>query len=212
MATPTNFGTLRAKIADDLARSNLTTQIGDAINEAIADLDAERFWFNNQRSLTFNTVAGQEFYSSSDNANIPNIIRIDQLIVGDGTNDEWPAIRKDNDLLELLDPPSTRSQPRLYAYIESKIRLWPKPDIVYSCRVTGWYRLAELSNDGDTNVWIQNAWNLVRLSARRRVQANVIRDNNAALATYQLENEALDRLRRETILRMGYGTIKPTRF
>ena len=44
------FGALKAKVADDLVRTDLDTQIADAVNEAIADYKTERFWFNEYRT------------------------------------------------------------------------------------------------------------------------------------------------------------------
>ena len=71
------FGNMMDRIADELDRTDLTSQIQKAIQTAIDRYERKRFWFNEARSITFNTVDGQEFYTSSDNSAIPNLLQID---------------------------------------------------------------------------------------------------------------------------------------
>ena len=70
---------MKTRIADEIARDDLTTQIGYAINDAISAYNNERFYFNETRDLTFYTVASQELYTSSDLADMPNILKIDWI-------------------------------------------------------------------------------------------------------------------------------------
>ena len=206
------YGGIIAQVANDLARSNINAEIGDEINAAVRDYDTKRVWFNETRDLTFSTVAAQDFYTVTDNANIPNLIRIDGMFSTLGTSDKWIVEPMDAVQMERMSPPNDRSRPAWYAYFGQTIRLWPIPDTVYTIRVLGWYRLAELANDSDTNIWTEHAASLLRLSAKRRVLANVIQDYEGAAAVQQLEDEAWRAIDRETILRRGAGLVTPTDF
>ena len=56
----TILSVMQARIADDLARPDITNQIADAINDAIAHYQSTRFYFTETRTASFSTVAGQE--------------------------------------------------------------------------------------------------------------------------------------------------------
>ena len=67
---------MKARIATELIRTDLTTQIESAVLSAIKHHEREQFYFNEARDLTFNTVVGQEFYTSSDAAGIATLGKI----------------------------------------------------------------------------------------------------------------------------------------
>ena len=205
------FGEIISQVANDLADSNINSEIGDEINAAIREYDTRRCWFNEKRDLTFSTVAAQDFYTSSDNSNIPNLIRIDAMF-STLSSDKWIIEPMDAIEMERNSPPNDSGRPGFYAYFGQSIRLWPYPDTVYTIRVLGWYRLSELSEDSDTNIWTQYAAGLLRLSAKRRVLANVRQEYDAASQVFQLEQEAWSAIDRETILRRGAGLVVPTDF
>ena len=73
----TTLATLKSRIADDISRSDLTTQIANSITDAITYYQNRRFFFNETRSETFDTVAAQSLYRSSDDAAIPTFARLD---------------------------------------------------------------------------------------------------------------------------------------
>ena len=68
---------MKARIADDLARPDLTNQIADAINDAIATMHSTRFYFTETRTASFATVAGQSYYSAADDPDIPDMYEVD---------------------------------------------------------------------------------------------------------------------------------------
>lgn len=196
------FGELKTRVSNDLVRPNLLTEIGYAINEAIRDYSSERFWFNQSRSVTFNTVASQRWYTSSDNASIPNLAVIDQVICdNDGDLNEVPMV--ENWWLETVDDGTTEEEPTMYAYFDRQMRLYPVPDGVYAIRVVGIVAPTELSADSETNVFTLYAPTLIRLSAKRRIYAEVMKDPAKAELEAQNENLARMRLLRETSMRAG---------
>lgn len=74
---------MQAKIADDLNRSDLTTQIQREINRAIRKYASIPMWFSST-SANFTTAAGQQTYDTADG--LPSNIRIvDYLRVNQST-------------------------------------------------------------------------------------------------------------------------------
>lgn len=205
----TTFLNLRNAVVADLRRSDLTTEVNAAINAAVTDYAATRFWFNDTRTITFSTVAGQEFYGAADLASIPRIVKIDSIVVTDGGT-RYPTTRTSNDEIEeLADVTANSSRPWLYAYIDSDIRFYPIPNAAYPVRVTGFVRPVALSSDADTNGFTENAFDLIRYSAARRVFASPVRNMEQAGAMGALEREQLARLKDETALRLGSGAVAP---
>src|SRR4051812_17372356 len=79
----TTLAVMKARIASEIARSDLTTQIASAINDAIAIYQKERFRFSDvtpSAPPTFNTVTDQWIYTASDNANIGTALGIDYVM------------------------------------------------------------------------------------------------------------------------------------
>lgn len=56
------YGDMQARIADELARTDLAAEIQNEIQTAISYYENERFWFN-EGQWTFNTVNAQELYA-----------------------------------------------------------------------------------------------------------------------------------------------------
>src|SRR6186713_2871695 len=121
---PKTFLDLQNQIAEDLTRSDLTSDIKSKIGDAIDNYETSRFYFNVTRSKTFATVAGQSAYGAAALAEIPDIIGLDTLFLFDGGRpielDKYEA-----DEFEWLQGSMTGAgRPCAYSYIDSQIMLW----------------------------------------------------------------------------------------
>src|SRR6188768_957361 len=115
--TTYTLGGLKAQIADDLARSDLTQQIEDAIYNAIMQRKVKRFYFNETRTATFVTVAAQSEYASSDDADIPLFLELDEVFVTDSSGSVVPIEPEDPARLTwLLGNGAASGRPYCYAY------------------------------------------------------------------------------------------------
>ena len=82
----TTFVVLKNRIADDVrsistaASSDISTQIAAEVLSAVAFYAREPFYFNTKTN-TFSTVANQEYYSSSDLADIATLVHIYTMTV-----------------------------------------------------------------------------------------------------------------------------------
>lgn len=204
---------LKAQIASDLDRTDLTTYIGTAITSAIRYYQSKRFYFNESRTETFATVAAQSLYSSSDDTAIPNFYELDSIVLDDGsqvaaldpmTPDEW----------ELATGSGTESgRPTHYTRFNQSIGFWPIPDAAYTIRMVGHYEVAAPASDGEANnVWMTEAFDLIRYRVLAMLWVIPLRKPDMAQALRALEIDEFSRLSIETAAKTGTGEITPTEF
>lgn len=211
----TTLTIMKARIASELRRSDLTSNIADAISTAISAYQDERFYFNEKRTNTFNTVIDQEFYSSSDFAAIALLVKIDYvtMLVGDTVFDllpDIPVVMEGNS-----DNATSTGQPGWYVYYEQRIRLYPVPAAVYAVRVAGLYRYAAPATDDEaSNFWMTEGERLIRSRAKYELATHVLRDMELAQIMTANTSEAFDQLKRKTnkLTQHGNGRILPMQF
>lgn len=208
----TTFAVLKARIATELERDDLTDPIANAVLDAVKEYERERFWFNESRDLTFSTVAGQRAYTTAAGAWIPRVITVDDLFLTVSTQNR-PLRKEDPAALELLnDASSPNGEPYAWAWLNDSIILYPTPDDAYTVRAVAHWRLADLSADGDSNAWTTYAEPLIRYRATQLIHQTVSRDAEGAALLEPLIAKALADLRAETSRRKTTGRIRPTSF
>jgi hypothetical protein len=198
----TTFAVLKTRCADELmARSDLTSQISAAILSAISHYQREPFYFTQARTVTFSTVDGQEFYSSSDEDDIATMPGIDTLTA---------TVSSQSKLLvpmtyEWMEENASTSEgaPEYWCYFARQIRFHPIPDQAYTIRAASNPRLTTLSADADTNVWTTEAEELIRNRAKWDVFSNILYDFEKAGMCKANEMDAYNALRSETTRRLG---------
>lgn len=193
----TTYATMQSRIADELSRTDLTTQIQRAIQTAIKHYERQRFYFNSKTTGAFNTVADQEYYTSSDLADIPNIIEIDSMYYTSNSL-RTTILPLPFETIEAAQSGSVKGTPSNFAYYAQKIRLYPIPFSVVAVTTAHLYRLTALSADGDTNAWVTDGEELIRQKAKRTLYLDVLRDRDGAESCAILEKEAYDGLKSET--------------
>lgn len=168
---------MKARIASEIRRSNVGDAIGSAITTAIEAYQGERFHFNETRAFTVATVASQEFYTSSDDADLGNIIKFDyvKLFVGDTP---YALTPETPERIELLSKNGTQvNQPLVYCWYGNALRLCPVPDAVYTVRIACLKKSAAPAADGEaSNPWMTTAERLIRCRAKYELYAHVLKD------------------------------------
>jgi hypothetical protein len=208
------LGYMVDKISDEIARPDLNSQIRDKITEAIAAYQPERFFFSESRDITFNTVAGQEFYGAADNAAIPTLEAFDYIILYIGSI-PWPIARRTDVEIEVLNQNGLmRGQPWNWSYYNLQLRLGPVPDAVYSMRIACHQKIAAPANDDvANNPWMtDNAERLIRCRAKYELYLHVIRNMEMAEAMASATTEAFDALKGQTNRLVGRGLMAPMEF
>ena len=199
------YGTMQTRIADELARSDLTSQIKLAIQSAIAHYSGKRFWFN-EAQATASTSDGTEYYA------VPNDFQsIDSLrITVNGTTytlESQPWVWMD----EAQSNSAYKGQPIYYAIYAQQFRLYPIPDAVYTLKLSYQKALGSLSADGDTNAWMVEGERLIRMRAKWDLFSNVIRTEPDEEAKCKAaENDELAELQGRTVSQLSVGRIIPS--
>lgn len=221
------LGDLKARIATELRRDDLTTEIADAITTAINSYKRERLRWNESQPLapfTFNTVAGNSFYDKSTDERIGNLYKIDwmNVLIG-GTYAEMRRSTPE-DLRLAIDVPGTQNgQPDEYAYEGETLIIYPTPNAAYTITVGGHFVYAAPADDTEANNrWMTDGELLIRARAKFEIARHVTRnkDMQAAMSPHEpsggeMPGEAWSELRRikgETSRLVGRGRIAPMRF
>lgn len=202
---------LKQQIADELDDDDLLTggQIAKAIQTAIKFYERKRLYFNYSVSMTFNTVAGQEYYAAAALAAIPDLISIDRMKVTLSGYKYDVTLVPAGQIDAAQNGAVVGTPPTNYAYVAQQIRLYGIPSDVYVVTLSGvTYRLAALSADGDENAWTTDAEELIRQAAKRILMSDVTKELPPGSAATPAEMMAFDALRKETRLRMGPQTLR----
>lgn len=205
MATLAN---MRTRIADDLNRSDLTSQINEAINRAIDFYEKEQFWFQDATG-TFATVDGQKVYTTSDS--LPSdIATIDYMEITSGTTD-YTLTEKPVKWIEISNPQDTEGLPTNFGWWDYSVYFYLVPDAAYTVTVYYQKSYADLSADGDSNDFTTYAEDLIEARARWWLNTRVLYDFPAADRAKAEEAEALMALRQK---HSNYKDMKicPSRF
>jgi hypothetical protein len=206
----TTLTAMITEIEDDLERSD-TAAIRTKILGAIRIIQKERFFFNESRDTTFNTVAGTQDYSAAIVG--AEFYEIDGVYITYGSSilDVDPV---DYRVIELLrDATNTASVPTKYAYIDGLLCFYPEPDAAYSVRVTGHLKKDAPATDGEAdNVWMTDGYDLIKARAMAKLFAERYRDVAGAAIAKTIESDARSALNGETNSKTGTGTVRSTKF
>lgn len=208
-----DLATMKARIADELSRDDLTSQIALAIGDAIQFYQNARYSFNESRDMTFSTVAGQDFYGSAANSNIPTLFAFDYLILYLGSI-PFEVTRAQPLNVELLNQNGiVRGQPYRWCYYNHQIRLGPVPDQVYLMRIAGQITFAAPASDGEVgNPWMLEAEKLIRSRAKYELALNILKDPDMAGQMAAQVTEADEQLGGLAKRLTGTGQVRPMAF
>lgn len=200
-----------AEIESDTERSD-STAIGLKIDAAIRQYQPRRFWFNESRAVTFNTVAGTDLYTFATIGT--EFYRVDSVQVTIGTDDVRHLERMNYvDLAAIADNNTDQGEPEAYAYINKAIRFWRNPDAIFSTRLTGHVKLAVPASTSEAdNLWMTEAYDLIMSRAKAELYAHRWEDPNNAAIMQQAEASALRRLQSATMDKTETGYLEATEF
>lgn len=194
------LGDLKARIADELLKRNLTAQIAKAIPKAIEHYAGRRWWFNTGRMVGAATATDADGFIA-----LPTGTRlIDEIRVGSNTLERRPPEWLD----EWLALSPARGDPFDYSPYGDRIRVYPVPTGPISIVVVGTFDLAPLTDDSSSNAWTNEAEDLICARSKMRLYRDVLRDPEGALLAKAAMEEAETDLNMKTIRRVGTGRVR----
>jgi hypothetical protein len=193
------LSTMKSRIAAELCRTDLTSLIATAIQDAIDAYTDERFHFAESRAITFSTSDGQEFYDSDDAASIATINVIDYAVVYVGNDPHTLRYERPEDMEHLSVNGTQEGTPWSYTWYGDQIRLYPVPDQAYTVRIGAAVKVAAPATDGEaSNPWMTYAERLIRSRAKYELALHVLKDEALAATMAQGVTEAFDQLKSRT--------------
>lgn len=212
----TTLAVLKARIADELSRSDLTSQIATAVSSAIAFYQRRRFYFN-EATASVTVSSGAEFYGSADAAFLGSLVKIDTARLAIGGVYYQLRQMAWSEIDTLASGPTVRGTPGFYCYYAQQVRLYPIPSASATLRLAYVARVAEPASDAASNVWTlpADAEELIRCRAKADLYENLLigaADMSDAIRMRGREQEILAGLLRETGGKAASGTIVPNNF
>lgn len=196
------LGDLKARIADELARADLTSQIALAISQAIEEACTHHFWFMEYRGVPLSLTAGAAVYTSSA---ISNLVEIQRVALLAGSQHQTLSLMTDYELDYTVDGSAPTGTPYSYAIYNDQIAFYPTPNQGYTAYVDGLTHGAVLASDADSNIWTDTAYGerFVRALSKRTLYADVIRDTDKALVHDNLAQRYRQELFEQTHSRLA---------
>lgn len=167
-----DYGTMQTRIANELVRSDIGTEIQDAIKNAIAFYASYRFDFNEGRATRY-TTSGTQYYSLPE-----DFIELDKVMILVQNNYTYPLEPRSYDwLLEHQSNTEWSNRPSDYAIFNDQLVVYPIPDDSYQLTLVYQKELSDLSASADTNAFmeIKRGEELIRTHAKIDLMENVIR-------------------------------------
>lgn len=202
---------IASQIADDLDRSDLTDQIGRAIETTIRNHENDRYTFNQVYSYTTTL--------SSSAATIPlsrldyRFLEIDRIrLVRSSTWYEELEKSTYQDVMSEQDV-VVYTPPLRYTVYADTIQFDGRADQNYGIIIDGLISLGNNQSNSysanDTTAWFNDARDMIRAGAKKDLFAHVIKDNDQALAMSVLEDRAHKMLKGKANQKVATGQISP---
>jgi hypothetical protein len=211
----TTYADMKTRIARELHRSDLSSDIALAIQSAISHYATKRFSFS-EKQETVQTIAGQRYYGTTTESpgTLPtDIVEIDTI----STTVNNRTYKLDQTSFEHLDSidsgvtPLT-GYPRLWAWYAGKIRVYPSPNDEYDLKISYHCNVAAPTADADTTAWMTTAEELIRNRAKKDLCLSVTHDDARAMACAAMEKDAFNALKTAANKLISSNTLRSTKF
>jgi hypothetical protein len=205
------FLEMQSRIADDLDRTDLNTQIKLAINRSIEFFETEPFWFK-EASSSFSAVINQEEYVYGTGS-VPSDVQMIDIMERQYNGSKTTMTEITPFEIEAKQSLQATGIPDEFAQYQNRFKLYPIPNqsgITILIKYTKNY--TTLVSDGSTNDWLTYAEDLIEARSRWWLNMRVIRDQNAAADDERQVAIALDALRTKNTQKTGQGRVIPTYF
>ncbi len=210
---------VRNRIADQLSRSDLSTQIDREIQLAITRYNRRVSWLHEVRGATLTTVAAQIWYDSLDISTgegpqdttsltaIP-VSDVQQIDYMREANLDPILQRSYRDFERLYDVTGSSGRVSYFTLYAGRIGLWPEPSGVQAITLSVVVKPQVPASATDTSIWFEQAQELIENAAAAAICRKFIQDGDRAQAFQVYEGAAWEDLVKEGNQKMATGRLK----
>lgn len=201
------YGEMLARIADEMLRTDLDSQLELAVQTAIDEYRHRRFWFN-EGATTFTTSIGGITYD------IPATVLETDILTTIYSTTEYALQPRDFDWIRAANSNvnNVAGPPIAFALFAEQFWLYPTPDQAYPLISYGLRDLGTLTATSDTNAWTTEAEALIRNRAKKEIAEAILAAPDLAAIYETAELRALKALRSRTTSRRASKTLRPMGF
>ena len=215
----TTFLDVRTRVADQLARSDLNTQIDREIQLAMARYNRRVSWLHEVREVSLTSVAAQAWYSSVDVSTGTGPQDTTGRTAVDVTDIQKISYMRDPDYDDLrqvhysdfegfFDTTGAAGRPTYFTLYAGQIGIWPVPDGVTIYTLSAVVKPVIPSLAADESIWFDQAQELIENAAAAAICRKFIQDGERAQAFQVYETEAWNDLVREGNQKMATGKLR----
>lgn len=200
---------LAARIADDLDRSDLTSQIGAAIKDAVTRYESEKFVFTEVANVTATFSSSAAFVALS--ALPVYFTKIDRIRIDDGAS-LFDLTARDYDWIMDSQDAQTLARPCEYCVYADAIQFDSRPTQNYTALIDGVKRISTASANADATGWFNDGKRLIRAWAKAELYDNVIREDGSAdqANKFRMKAEVEYRDLKRKLNTRNSGRVRPT--
>jgi len=204
---------LKAQILDDLARSDLTTQVDTAIDWALNYYADDRFWFN--EVVNASTTLSSSLAMISFSVLPYRFQKIDRLRL-ELNSIYYDLYHRDYDWIMARQDMRVVAQPMEYCVYADKVQFDVLADQNYTLNIDGLVSLANAASNTytaqDASEWFNTASELIRSAVKRNLYSQVLKDPDMASVCVQSEQDAYSFLKGITNRKKTTGYIRANQF
>lgn len=207
------FTQLKSQIANDLRRTDIDSEIEDAIHEAIRAYEGDRFWFNERYrvSVTLSTSSATIALTSID-PYFREIDRVRLLLTSTEDRDLYP---RDYAWVMSRQDIQLDAQPLYWAIYADTIQFDSYADQNYTLTMDGIEQFGGVTSSfsaSSSDAWFGFGKDLIRSRAKLELYTHVIKGSDRDMLTMAAaESRAYTHLKSKTNQR-GSGRVRPTQW
>lgn len=196
-----DFAGVISRIADDVNRTDINTQISQQVQGAIRHYRKFPFWFNEE--VTTLTASNSASFLTVPADYLDTV----ELYIKVGG---FPLRMLKRDLDDVVGGrQTTGSQPNRYCYYKDRFELNCQVNQQYEFPLYYVKELATLSASSDSNLWTTTGEDLIVYRAEKMLYASTLKNTAAAKVASELEKEARTSLLGFRDQKIGTGQAKP---
>lgn len=181
------FGTMIDRIQNEILRTDINSNVQDAIKSAIRAYEGVRFVFNEGDNAADSWTTGASNTATYTLSN--EWIDVDLITITVSSN-EYPLIKRTFDWYKEVNtnPATVVGVPTDFAYHNDRIWLYPSPNQAYVLKVYGHRKVTALDSNGEltltntlvSNEWFREAEGVIRNRAKYYLYADVLENPERA--------------------------------